>query len=190
MPPPRGTVAITDCAGVRNSPRRCSVVESARLPHFAPAAGEQLGNRAQGAATALVHTARRASHGLDFQCPTKSNRCDTLAPVVPVDEEAPEAVIGPLVETCVVLLRVVNVRKRIGGAVFAPRHRNITVEDQGRVRLAFSNETLFVGAVALRSSRRSRCTPDGTRCTSNRSTAQCASPLGGGSHSMSRHRVA
>jgi hypothetical protein len=49
-----------------------------------------------------------------FQGSTKCNGCDAFAPVVPVDEEASEAVIGLLVETCVVLLQVVNVGSSSG----------------------------------------------------------------------------
>jgi hypothetical protein len=70
---------------------------------------------------------------------TKRHSCDALAPEVPVDEEASEAVVGLLVEACVVLLPVVNVRKLLRRAVFAPGDGDVTVEDLGRMGLAFAN---------------------------------------------------
>src|SRR5262245_14302147 len=75
---------------------------------------------------------------------------DALAPVVPVDEEAGEAVIGRLIEARGVLLQVVDVGKLSRRTVLAPADRDRTVEDHGRVSVACANQTLLDGAVPLR----------------------------------------
>jgi hypothetical protein len=44
---------------------------------------------------------------------------------------------------------VVDVRQLVRSTEFAPRHRDVTVEDQCRVSLAFANQALLVGTIAL-----------------------------------------
>jgi hypothetical protein len=99
-------------------------------------------------ASASTHTPARLRD--QIQCTTKRHGCDAFAPVVPVDEEASEAVIRRLVETCVVLLQVVNARKLLRRAVLTPGDGDVTVEDQGSVSLSFANQALLVSAVTLR----------------------------------------
>jgi hypothetical protein len=73
----------------------------------------------------------------------------SLGPLVAVDKEASEAVIRRLVEACVVLLPVVNVRKLLRRAVLTPGDSDVSIEDQGSVSLPVANQTLLVGAVTL-----------------------------------------
>src|SRR6185295_15133009 len=78
---------------------------------------------------------------------TEGDSCDAFPSVVPVDEDARDAIVGQLLRTGrLVILPVVDVRKLVGRAVLGPGHRGLAVEDEGRVSVALANETLLPGA--------------------------------------------
>src|SRR6266699_3850578 len=75
---------------------------------------------------------------------TKRNSCDAFPSIVPVDEDARDAIVGRVVGAGrLVFLPVMDVREFVGRAVLAPGHRGVAVEDQGRVSVALANETLL-----------------------------------------------
>src|SRR5215831_1261743 len=77
----------------------------------------------------------------------KRHTCDASPSIVPVDENARDAIVGRLIGAGrLVFLPVMDVRKLIRRAVLAPRHRSVAVEDQRRVSAALANETLLPGA--------------------------------------------
>src|SRR6266571_5489520 len=81
---------------------------------------------------------------------TKRHTCDAFPSIVPVDEDARDAIVGRLI--CagrLVFLPVMDVRELVWRAVLAPGHRGVAVEDQGRMSVAFANETLLPGAAFL-----------------------------------------
>src|SRR5262245_46051698 len=66
----------------------------------------------------------------------KRHSCDTFPSIVPVDKDAGDPIVGQVVRAGgLVLLSVMDVRKLDRGAVLAPGHRVLTVEDQGRMRV-------------------------------------------------------
>src|SRR6185436_17659965 len=77
----------------------------------------------------------------------KGDTCDALPPIVPVDEDARDAIVGRLIHTGrLVFLPVMDVRELVRRAVLAPGHRGVAVEDQGGMSVALANETLLPGA--------------------------------------------
>src|SRR4051794_9999584 len=80
---------------------------------------------------------------------TKGGRRHSFAPVLLVDEDAGDPVVGRLVESGLVLLAVVDVRQFLRSPVLAPRHCVITVEHQRGVRAALRDQPLLERAVAL-----------------------------------------
>src|SRR5260370_38512812 len=81
---------------------------------------------------------------------TKRPSCDAFPSIVPVDEDARDAIVGRLIGAGrLVFLPVMDVRELVGRAVLAPGHRGVAVEDQGRVSVALANETLLPGAALL-----------------------------------------
>src|SRR5512133_271126 len=75
---------------------------------------------------------------------TKRHTCDAVPSIVPVDEDARDAIVGRLIRAGrLVFLPVMDVRKLVRRAVLAPGHRGVAVEDQGRMSVALTNETLF-----------------------------------------------
>src|SRR6266545_3865978 len=78
---------------------------------------------------------------------TKRDTCDAFPSIVPVDEDARDAIVGRLIRAGrLVFLPVMDVRKLVRRAVLAPGHRGVAVENQGRVSVALANETLLPGA--------------------------------------------
>src|SRR6478736_8965607 len=76
----------------------------------------------------------------------KRDTCDAFPSVVPVDEDARDAIVGRLIRVgCLVFLPVMNVRELVRRSVLAPGHRGVAVEDQGRMSVALANETLLPG---------------------------------------------
>src|SRR5580765_6325298 len=76
----------------------------------------------------------------------KRDTCDAFPSVVPVDEDARDAIVGRLIRVgCLVFLPVMDVRELVRRAVLAPGHRGVAVEDQGRMSVALANETLLPG---------------------------------------------
>src|SRR4029450_8558953 len=79
---------------------------------------------------------------------TKRHTCDAFPSIVPVDEDARDAIVGRLVRAGrLVFLPVMDVRELVGRAVLAPGHRGVAVEDQGRVSVPRAHETLVPEAV-------------------------------------------
>src|SRR5512133_1606960 len=75
---------------------------------------------------------------------TKRDTCDAFPSIVPVDEDARDAIVGRLIRAGrLVLLPVMDVRELVRRAVLAPGHCGVAVEDQGRMSVALANETLF-----------------------------------------------
>src|SRR5215468_142987 len=110
--------------------------------------GPHLLARLQFVRIALHHAAARLRNQVDGTA--QRHPCDAFPPIVPVDEDAGDAIVGRLVGAGrLVLLPVVDVRQLLRGAVLAPGHRGVAVEDQGRVRVALANEPLLPGAALL-----------------------------------------
>src|SRR6266498_3724296 len=64
---------------------------------------------------------------------TKRDTCDALPSIVPVDEDAGDAIVGRRLRTGrLVILLVVDVRELVRRAVLRPGHRGVAVEDEGR----------------------------------------------------------
>src|SRR6266576_4623593 len=81
---------------------------------------------------------------------TKRDTCDAFPSIVPVDEDARDAIVGRLIGAGrLVFLPVMDVRELVRRAVLAPGHRGVAVEDQGRMSVALANETLLPGATFL-----------------------------------------
>src|SRR6185312_6388126 len=77
---------------------------------------------------------------------TKRNTCDACPSIVPVDEDARDAIVGWLTGVGrLVFLAVMDVRELVRRAVLTPGHRGVAVEDQGRMRMALANKTLLPG---------------------------------------------
>src|SRR5215204_5385612 len=61
---------------------------------------------------------------------TKRHTCDAFPSIVPVDEDARDAIVGRRIRAGrLVILPVVDVRELLGRAVLGPRHRGLAVED-------------------------------------------------------------
>src|SRR6266496_2370504 len=75
---------------------------------------------------------------------TKRDTCDAFPSIVPVDEDARDAIVGRVIRAGrLVFLPVMDIRELVRRAVLAPGHRGVAVEDQGRMSIALANETLF-----------------------------------------------
>src|SRR5919198_4712763 len=75
---------------------------------------------------------------------TKRHTCDASSSIVPVDEDARDAIVGRLIRRGrLVFLAVMDVRELVRRAVLAPGHCGVAVEDQGRMSVALANETLL-----------------------------------------------
>src|SRR5206468_3964522 len=91
---------------------------------------------------ALHHAAARLRDQVDGAA--KRHTCDAFPSIVPVDEDARDAIVGWLIGAGrLVLLPVMDVRELFRRAVLAPGHRSVAVEDQSRMSVALANETLF-----------------------------------------------
>src|SRR4029453_3575963 len=78
---------------------------------------------------------------------TKRDTCDAFPSIVPIDEDARDAIVEGLIGAGrLVFLPVVDVRGLVRRAVLAPGHRGVAVENQGRMSVALANETLLPGA--------------------------------------------
>src|SRR5436190_11097826 len=77
---------------------------------------------------------------------TKRHTSHAFPPIVPVDEDACDAIVGQLLRAGrLVILPVVDVRELLGRAVLGPRHRGVAVEHERRMGVALANETLLPG---------------------------------------------
>ena len=77
----------------------------------------------------------------------KRDTCDAFPSIVPVDEDAGDAIVGRLIRVGrLVFLAVMDVRELVRRAVLAPGHGVVAVEDEGRMSVALANETLLPGA--------------------------------------------
>src|SRR6266511_2946956 len=73
----------------------------------------------------------------------KRDTCDAFPSIVPVHEDAGDAIVGQLLRAGrLVILPVVDVRERLRRAALSPGHRGVAVEDEGSVSVALANETL------------------------------------------------
>src|SRR6478672_2235756 len=94
---------------------------------------------------ALHHPTARLRDQLEGSA--KRHARDACPSIVPVDEDARDAIVGRLIGAGrLVFLAVVDVRKLVRSAVLSPGHRGVAVEDEGRMSVAFANETLLPGA--------------------------------------------
>ena len=76
--------------------------------------------------------------------------CDAFPPIVPVDEDARDAIVGQLVRALrLVVLPVMDVRELGRRAVLAPSDSCVAVEDQRGMSVALADETLLPGTAFL-----------------------------------------
>src|SRR5262245_13397921 len=127
------------------------VAEADLLEEGARGAIEELGPHLlalQVVRIALHHAAAR----LGDQIEGSANRdpCNAFLPVVPVDEDARDAIGGRLPrETGLPFLAVIEPRKLLRSAVLSPGHRCVAVEDESGARFPLASETLLPGAALL-----------------------------------------
>src|SRR6266540_7466107 len=81
---------------------------------------------------ALHHAAARLRDQVEGTA--KRDTCDAFPSIVPVDEDAGDAIVGQLLRAGrLVILPVVDVRELLRRAVLGPGHRGVAVEDEGSV---------------------------------------------------------
>ena len=117
------------------------VAEADLLEEAARGAVEELGPdllALQVVRIALDHAAARLRDQVEGS--TNRHGCDACPPIVPVDEDARDAIRGLPRETGFPFLPVIDPRKLLRRAVLTPRHRGVAVEDQGGVRFPLANE--------------------------------------------------